>query len=95
MNIKKDSKKEIKRGNEYFKMLNKKNVNDLDALYFYDKINYNSSYDFESKEKRNIPKLNLDAKYIEKCKQKELDKINEANLTPFQKIALQFENTET
>ena len=93
--IKKDGKKGIRRDNEYFKMLNKKNVNDLDALYFYDKIKYNSSYDFESKEKENIPKLNLDAKYIEKCKQKELDKINEVHLTPFQKIALQFENTET
>ena len=95
LNIKKDGKKGIRRDNEYFKMLNKKNVNDLDALYFYDKIKYNSSYDFESKEKENIPKLNLDAKYIEKCKQKELDKINEVHLTPFQKIALQFENTET
>ena len=95
MNIKKDNKKEIKRGNEYFKMLNKKNVNDLDALYFYDKIKDKNDYAHDSKEKRSIPKLNLDANYIEKCKQKELDKINEANLTPFQKIALQFENTET
>ena len=38
-----------------------------------------------------VPLLNLDPKYIEDCKNRELLKIEEAHLTPFQKIALQFE----
>ena len=42
-----------------------------------------------------IPKLNLEQKYIEKCIQKEIIKRNEENLTPFQKIALQFEMANT
>jgi hypothetical protein len=37
----------------------------------------------------------LEQKYIEKCIQKEIIKRNEANLTPFQKIALQFEISDT
>ena len=97
--IKKENGKILKRGNEYFKQLNKKNIDDLDALYFYDKILNETHYENRKKEKtfdkKNIPKLNLDYNYIEKCKQKEIDKINEANLTPFQKIALQFEVSET
>ena len=79
----------MKRNNVYFKNLNSKNINDLDALYFFDKIEYNQ------KEEKEIPKLNLEQKYIEKCIHKEILKRNEANLTPFQKIALQFEMSDT
>ena len=97
--IKKENDKKLKRGNEYFKQLNRKNIDDLDALYFYDKIINKTHYGNRIKEKtfdiKRIPKLNLDYNYIEKRKQKEIDKINEANLTPFQKIALQFEVSET
>ena len=75
----------IKRGNLFFKELNKKNIDDLDALYFFDKVDYNQN------EENDIPKLNLEQSYIEKCIQKEIIKRNEDNLTPFQKIALQFE----
>ena len=42
-----------------------------------------------------MPKLNLEQKHIEKCIQKEIIKRNEAILTPFQKIALQFEMPDT
>ena len=79
----------IKRDNKYFKNLNAKNIDDLDALYFFDKIEYNQN------NKNEIPKLNLECKYIEKCIQKEIIKRNEVNLTPFQKIALQFEMPDT
>jgi hypothetical protein len=79
----------IKRGNTYFTNLNVKNIDDLDALYFFDKIEYNQNNENE------IPKLNLESKYIEKCIQKEIIKRNEVNLTPFQKIALQFEMSDT
>ena len=75
----------IKKDNSFFKQLNKKNVDDLDALYFFDKVEYNQSNE------KDIPKLNLEQRYIEKCIQKEIIKRNEENLTPFQKIALQFE----
>jgi len=79
LNIKRDY-------NVFLRNLNAKNVDDLDALYFFDKVNYKqNSCD------KNIPKLNLEEKYIEKCMQKELIKRNEINLTPFQKVALQFE----
>ena len=72
--------------NIFLKNLNAKNVDDLDALYFFDKISYKqNSCD------KNIPKLNLEEKYIEKCMQNEMIKRNEINLTPFQKVALQFE----
>ena len=79
----------IKRDNTYFTNLNVKNIDDLDALYFFDKIEYNQNNENE------IPKLNLESKYIEKCIQKEIIKRNEVNLTPFQKIALQFEMSDT
>ena len=79
----------IKRDNSYFKDLNAKNIDDLDALYFYDKVEYNQNDENE------IPKLNLEQKYIEKCIQKEIIKRNEDNLTPFQKIALQFDTSDT
>ena len=79
----------IKRGNLFFKELNKKNIDDLDALYFFDKVDYNQN------EENDIPKLNLEQSYIEKCIQKEIIKRNEDNLTPFQKIALQFEMQDT
>jgi hypothetical protein len=79
----------IKRGNLFFKELNKKNIDDLDALYFFDKVDYNQN------EENDIPKLNLEQSYIEKCIQKEIIKRNEDNLTPFQKIALQFEMPDT
>ena len=78
-----------KRDNSYFKDLNAKNIDDLDALYFFDKIEYNQN------DKKEMPKLNLEDKYIEKCIQKEIIKRNEVNLTPFQKIALQFEMSDT
>ena len=81
----------MKRNNNTFiKKLNAKNIDDLDALYFFDKINYNQN-DVE----KDIPKLNLEQKYIEKCIKKEIIKRNEINLTPFQKIALQFEMIST
>ena len=69
--------------------MRRKNIDDLDALYFFDKIEYNQNNENE------IPKLNLESKYIEKCIQKEIIKRNEVNLTPFQKIALQFEMSDT
>ena len=77
-----DSKKD---NNLFIKKLNAKNVDDLDALYFLDKVNYIQN-DVDE-----IPKLNLQQKYIEKCIKKEIIKRNEVKLTPFQKIALQFE----
>ena len=80
-----------KRDNSYFKDLNEKNIDDLDALYFFDKIEYNQN----DNNKKEMPKLNLEEKYIEKCIQKEIIKRNEINLTPFQKIALQFEMSDT
>jgi len=79
----------LKRDNNYFKQLNTKNLNDLDALYFFDKVKYNQN------EEKEVPKLNLDEDYIEKCIQKEVIKKNVKNLTPFQKIALQFEMPDT
>ena len=78
-----------KKGNTYLKSLNIKNIDDLDALYFFDKIEYNQN------EEKNIPKLNLEQKHIEKCIQNEIIKKNEINLTPFQKIALQFDMSDT
>ena len=83
--------------------LNKKNLDDLDAIYFFDKINYNNNekivinnnygnnYNYLNNNGDIVPQLNLDPKYIEDCKNKELLKIEEAHLTPFQRIALQFE----
>ena len=79
----------IKRGNLFFKALNEKNIDDLDALYFFDKVDYNQN------EEKDIPKLNLEQSYIDRCIQKEIIKRNEDNLTPFQKIALQFEMPDT
>ena len=75
--------------NLYLKKLNMKNIDDLDALYFFDKIEYSQN------EKKEIPKLNLEQKHIEKCIQKEIINRNEINLTPFQKIALQFDMSDT
>ena len=88
---KKNSSYDLKvmRDNTYFKNLNIKNIDDLDALYFFDKIEYKQNNENE------IPKLNLEGKYIEKCIQKEIIKRNEVNLTPFQKIALHFEMSDT
>ena len=82
--------------------LNKKNLNDLEAIYFFDKVRNNKASNNNHKNeghnnnyKNNrgelVPQLNLDPEYIEDCKTKELLKIEGANLTPFQKIALQFE----
>jgi hypothetical protein len=72
--------------NVFLNKLNAQNVDDLDALYFFDKVKCKHfSCD------KNLPKLNLDEKFIEKCMQKELIKRNEKNLSPFQKVALQFE----
>lgn len=95
----------IKRNNYYFAQLNKKNLDDLDAIYFFDKINSNingkivknnkdnieNNYNYVSNNGELVPELNLDPDYIEDCKNKELLKIEEANLTPFQRIALHFE----
>ena len=85
------------KNNSYFIKLNKKNLNDLDAIYFFDKVSNNNHKNDGNKNnyKNNrgdlVPQLNLDPEYIEECKTKELLKIEEENLTPFQKIALQFE----
>ena len=95
----------IKRDNYYFAELNKKNLDDLDAIYFFDKINpsvngkivmnnddnMGNNYNYISNNGDIVPELNLDPDYIENCKNKEILKMEEANLTPFQKIALQFE----
>ena len=95
----------LKRNNYYFAQLNKKNLDDLDAIYFFDKINNDekrrivknnknniiNNYNYISNNGELVPQLNLDPEYIEDCKTKELLKIEEANLTPFQEIALQFE----
>ena len=78
-----------KRDNSFFQNLNIKNIDDLDALYFFDKIEYNQ------KQGKEMPKLNLEQRHIEKCIQKEIIKRNESNLTQFQKIALQFEMPDT
>ena len=72
--------------NVFIKNLNTKNIDDLDALYFYDKINYN-----QNEGDKDIPKLNLEKNHIENCIQKEIIRRNEINLTPFQKVALQFD----
>ena len=85
--------------NNYFIQLNKRNLNDLDAIYFFDKINNHSktneksgnNINYKSNKGDIVPQLNLDPEYIEDRKTKELLKLEEANLTPFQKIALQFE----
>jgi hypothetical protein len=96
---------QISRNNEYLIELNKKNLNDLDAIYFFDKINNDlngkivvnneekigNNYNYISNNGEIVPQLNLDPKYIEDCKSKELLKIEEEHLTPFQRIALQFE----
>ena len=72
-------------------------MNDLDAIYFFDKVSNNNHKNDGNKNnyKNNrgdlVPQLNLDPEYIEECKTKELLKIEEENLTPFQKIALHFE----
>ena len=96
----------FKRNNYYFAQLNKKNLDDLDAIYFFDRINSNiggkivinnnnedsgNSYNYISNSGEVVPQLNLDPQYIEECKNRELLKIEEAHLTPFQRIALHFE----
>jgi hypothetical protein len=92
---------EDKRDDNFFIKLNKKNLNDLDAIYFSDKNHYNKTsknnkrdgktINYKNNKGEIVPLLNLDPDYIEDCKTKELLKLEEANLTPFQKIALQFE----
>ena len=97
---------QFRRNNDYFTQLNKNNLNDLNAIYFFDKINNNingkiimnnnnenfgNNYNYISNSGEIVPELNLDPQYIEECKRKELIKIEEENLTPFQRIALQFE----
>ena len=92
---------EDKRDDNFFIKLNKKNLNDLDAIYFSDKNHYNKTsknnkrdgktINYKNNKGEIVPLLNLDPDYIEECKTKELLKLEEANLTPFQKIALQFE----
>ena len=78
---------EKKSNNSFITKLNIKNVDDLDALYFFDKVNCMQNNDIE----KEMPKLNLEEKYIDKCIKNELIKRNEVKLTPFQKIAMQFE----
>lgn len=107
-NSRQSSKKlsQFKRNNYYFAQLNKKNLDDLNAIYFFDKINNNingkivinnnnensgNNYNYISNSGEVVPELNLDPEYIEECKKRELLKIEEENLTPFQRIALQFE----
>ena len=99
---------QFRRNNDYFTQLNKNNLNDLNAIYFFDKINNNingkiimnnnnenfgNNYNYISNSGEIVPELNLDPQYIEECKRKELIKIEEENLTPFQRIALQFERS--
>ena len=96
----------LKRNNHYFMNLNKNNLDDLDAIYFFDRVNKNNingkivvnhdnnignNYNFISNNGEIVPQLNLDPKYIEDCRNKEILKIEEEHLTPFQRIALQFE----
>ena len=82
------------RDNNYFTELNKRNLNDLDAIYFFDKINNNKiDSNLKNDKIEQIPELNLDPDYIEKCKEKELLKMEEEHLTPFQRIALHFESS--
>ena len=77
---------EIRKDNNSIKKINAINIDDLYPLYFLDKINY-----IQNDAEKEMPKLNLEQKYIEKCIKKEIIKRNEVKLTPFQKIALQFE----
>ena len=90
------------KNNYLLAQLNKKNLDDLESIYFFDKINGKNTIRLNNSEEQNksnymdnngeiVPELNLDPTYIEKCKKKELLKIEEAHLTPFQKIALEFE----
>ena len=91
----------VKRDNNYFTKLNRQNINDLDAIYFCDKIQNNKTsktnqknggvVNLQNNKGDLVPQLNLDPDYIEECKTKELLKLEEENLTPFQRIALQFE----
>ena len=96
-----------KKDSQFFFNLNKENVDDLDALYFLDKVNMsnnkNNSSNNKDKENNNqmnnyhsnngdiIPFINLDPDYMESCKKKEFKKLEEKHLTQFQRIALQFE----
>ena len=92
---------DVKRDNNYFTKLNIQNINDLDAIYFCDKIQNNKTsktnkkngniINLQNNKGDLVPQLNLDPDYIEECKTKELLKLEEENLTPFQRIALQFE----
>ena len=99
-----NKRNEDEKDNSYLVKLNKKNLNDLEAIYFFDKVRNNKAsnnnhknegYNNNYKNNRGelVPQLNLDPEYIEDCKTKELLKIEGANLTPFQKIALQFEKS--
>ena len=78
--------------------LNKKNIFDLNALYFYEKVNMKS--DFNSVPKSNfgdlVPTLNLDFEKNEKIneekKKEEIQKkINENKLSFIEKVALSFD----
>ena len=78
--------------------LNKKNIFDLNALYFYEKVNMKS--DFNSLPKSNfgdlVPPLNLDFEKNEKIneekKKEEIQKkINENKLSFIEKVALSFD----
>ena len=78
--------------------LNKKNIFDLNALYFYEKVNMKS--DFNSVPKSNfgdlVPPLNLDFEKNEKIneekKKEEIQKkINENKLSFIEKVALSFD----
>ena len=98
----------LRRNNYYYAQINRKNLDDLDAIYFFDRINANNTngkivinkndienvgndYNFVSNDGEVVPHLNLDPKYIEDCKNKEIQRIDEEHLTPFQRIALKFE----
>ena len=78
--------------------LNKKNIFDLNALYFYEKVTMKS--DFNSVPKSNfgdlVPPLDLDFEKIEKMKEEKKKeeiqkKINENKLSFIEKVALSFD----
>ena len=91
-------KKKIKKKQTVFQNrieeFNKKNIFDLNALYFYDKVIMKSEFDSIPKNNNGelIPPLDLDFEKIERKRKEELmKKLNEGNLSFIQKVALSFE----
>ena len=77
---------------------NKKNIFDLNALYFYDKVNMKSEFDSVPKKNNGdlIPPLDLDFEKQERLKEEKrneelMKKIKENKLSFIEKVALSFD----